>query len=196
MFVWGQELSLGSGWCLWLLCFSHLLRFVDFSPVPWCGPALNFSIQPQSTLQVLPHSLLPWHLPPWCVLPASGSLSEVLRWGGDRVKGKGLRGRYIWKSLRTAVLRYGFPAGSHFIFYSPVCIPTMHRGKWGFLYFSWKKPPTWEKHWVTCFPLNNFYLLVLFSLFLQWSSLPPWCPAVFHSWEWWNLFHSRIWWRQ
>lgn len=33
------------------------------------------------------------------------------------------------------------------MFYSPVCIPVMHRGEWGFLYFNWKKPPTWSIKW-------------------------------------------------
>lgn len=50
--------------------------------------------------------------------------------GGDKVEcGIGLKGTCIQKRLRNAVPRYGFPAGSHFMFYSPVCIPVMHRGK-------------------------------------------------------------------
>lgn len=66
-------------WATEFLISSSGLCF--FSPVPWCGPALNFSIQPQSTIQVLPQSLPPQHLPRWCVLPAPACLSEVLRGG-------------------------------------------------------------------------------------------------------------------
>lgn len=142
----GSELSLGSGWCFWLLCSSYLLSFVVFFPV------LNFSIQPQKVPSRCSHTAffhgtfldgVSWHLQ----TAHQGSLD-----GGrqGQVWDRFEREIHQQKSLRTAVLRYGFPAGSHFTFYSPVCIPTMHGGKWGFFYLSWKKPPTWGNHWVTC----------------------------------------------
>jgi len=47
------------------------------------------------------------------------------------------------------------------------------------------------------FPPNNFSLLVLFFLLLQWNSFSPTsgcsCTAVFHSWQW-NYLHSGTSW--
>lgn len=119
MLVWGQESALGSGWCLGLLSFSHLLRFVVFPPCPlmWpCPKLLHPATKCHPGAPPEPSSTASSSL----VCPASSRLLvRGAEMGGDRVKcGTGLRGRCIWKSLRTAVLRYGFPAGSHFIFYS------------------------------------------------------------------------------
>lgn len=70
------------------------------------------------------------------------------------------------KSLRNAVLRYGFPAGSHFIFYSPVCIPVRCTGENEDFYILTGKSHPPERNIVSHFPLN-FSLLVLFLLLLQ-----------------------------
>lgn len=83
--------------------------------------------------------------------------------GGDRVKCGDRFEREIdqKKSLRTAVLRYGLPAGSHFIFYSPVCIPTMHGGKRGFFYIWAGKSHPRER--TTEWPV--FLLIIFICLF-------------------------------
>lgn len=83
--------------------------------------------------------------------------------GGDRIKCGDRFEREIdqKKSLRTAVLRYGLPAGSHFIFYSPVCIPTMHGGKRGFFYIWAGKSHPRER--TTEWPV--FLLIIFICLF-------------------------------